>query len=255
MNDLAIVARTDSSSRQRPAIALERLPTKLLYVEDDEDLRDMVAGMFVSAGFDVTAAPSAETALQQLHGSRYDIIVTDYNLTGETGAWLLANASSKGYLERTATIVLTSERRPPGVDGYSVLRKPVDFSILLAAIDDAVGKLPPAEPPVSIAALPLAELELVLYVTSTSQESHKAIRNLHRALKPYDPSRVRLTIFDVAHGGDEEWYQSLEADRVIVTPTLVRKKPGPKTWIVGTLAPIDAVEQMLASVLDRPDQE
>ena len=59
---------------------------------------------------------------------------------------------------------------------------------------------------------------------------------------PYDASRFRLTIVDVAHGGDDAWYQSLEEDRIIVTPTLVRKSPGPKTWIVGTLAPNEVVE-------------
>jgi hypothetical protein len=66
-----------------------------------------------------------------------------------------------------------------------------------------------------------AELDLVLYVTGTTQESHEAIRNVHRALKPFDKRRFRLTIVDVANGGDEEWCRNLEADRVIVTPTLV----------------------------------
>ena len=226
---------------------LDRLPTKLLYVEDDEDLRDMIAGTFVDAGFDVSAVSSAEAALDALETAHYDIIVTDYNLTGNTGAWLLANASAKGYLERTAVLVLTSERRPAGVEGFRVLRKPIDFGILIATIGEAVGQMLPA--PLVSASAHAAELELVLYVTSTSQESHKAIRNLHRALKPFDKARFRLTIVDVANGGDEEWYQGLEEDRVIVTPTLVKKKPGPKTWIVGTLAPIEALDQMLASVL------
>src|SRR6186997_357590 len=97
---------------------LDRLPTKLLYVEDDDDLRDMVAGAFVDAGFDVNAVSSAETALECLQSTHYDIVLTDYNLTGETGAWLLANAASKGYLQGTAALVLTSERHPAGVDGY-----------------------------------------------------------------------------------------------------------------------------------------
>ena len=228
---------------------LNPLPTKLLYVEDDDDLRDIIAEAFMGAGFDVTAVSSAETALEHLQIAHYDMVVTDYNLTGETGAWLLQNASSKGYLAKTAAIVLTSERKPAGVDGYKVLRKPVDFAILLATIGDALGPILPADPVVIPAPPRPAELELVLYVTSTSLESHKAIRNLHRALKPYEKDRVRLTIFDVANGGDEAWYQSLEGDRIIVTPTLVRKKPGPKTWIVGTLSPIDAVEEMLVAVL------
>lgn len=230
---------------------LDGFATKLLYVEDDDDLREMIAGTFVDAGFDVTAVSSAETALEQLRNAHYDVLLTDFNLTGETGAWLLSNASSRGFLARTAVLVLTSERRPPGVEGYKVLRKPIAFSTLLATIGSSLGEILPT-PVVSLGAATPAELELVLYVTSTSQESHQAIRNLHRALKPFDRARYHLTIIDVANGGDDAWYQSLEEDRVIVTPTLVKKSPGPKTWILGTLAPIDAVEQMLASVLGDP---
>jgi CheY-like chemotaxis protein len=235
------------------AVALERLPNQLLYVEDDEDLREMIASTFVDAGFEVTAVSSAEEALEILGTAHFDVLVTDYNLTGETGAWLLQNASSQGHLARTAALMLTSERDPAGVEGYRVLRKPTDFAILLAAIGEALGKILPA-PVVRLGAPRATEIELLLYVTSTSQDSHKAIRNVHRALQRYDAERYRLTIVDVANGGDEDWYQSLEQDRVIVTPTLVKRRPGPKTWIVGTLAPGDAVERMLASVLgDRHD--
>ena len=230
----------------------ERLPTKLLYVEDDEDLRELIAATFIDAGFEVTALASAESALELLATVHYDIIVTDYNLTGETGAWLLENAAARGYMERTVAILLTSERRPSGVAGYRVLCKPVDFGILFAAISDAVAHIAPVSPQGSASdARSSVELELVLYVTSSSQESQKAIRNLHRALRPYHESRFCLSIVDVAHGGDDAWYRLLEDDRIIVTPTLVRKRPGPKTWIVGSLAPIDAVERMLASALGK----
>lgn len=248
-------AAARAAKRRRPVVPLDRLPTKLLYVEDDDDLRDMVASVFVDAGFDVTASPSAEDALERLGSGHYDIVVTDYNMTGQTGAWLLENGSRMGHLETTAVIVLTSERRPPGVDGYLVLRKPVDFALLLASISEAIGDLIPASSDASLKAARKADLELALYVTSTSQESQKAIRNLHRALKPFDKERIRLTIVDVAHGGDDAWYQSLENDRIIVTPTLVKRVPGPKTWIVGTLAPVDAVEHLLVSVLGEPDTE
>ncbi len=230
------------------AVMLDRLPTRLLYVEDDNDLREMMACAFIDAGFEVTAISSAEEALEKLDEARYDAILTDYNLIGETGAWLLRNASARGHLERTAALVLTSERKPAGVEGYRLLRKPADLTTLLAVISEAVGELLPA--PVVRLGAPLAtELELLLYVTSGSQDSLKAIRNIHRALKPYDKGRYRLTIIDVAHGGDEEWFQNLEQDRVIVTPTLVKRTPAPKTWIIGSLSPGDAVGRLLESAL------
>lgn len=241
-----------SEDHTRPPAAPGRLPTRLLYVEDDDDLRDMIADTLVEAGFNVTPVPSAEAAMSSLRGARFDILVTDYHLLGETGVWLLESATAAGLLEGTAAIMLTSERRPPGAEGYTVLRKPVDILTLLDAIGAAVGQAVPAAwaspspPPRAV------ELELVLYVTSTSQDSHRAIRNLDRALRPYDRERYALTMIDVAHGGDDAWYQSLEDDRIIVTPTLVKKSPGLKTWIVGTLASNDAVAQMLLNTLGDP---
>lgn len=246
MSDPAMPARAGPVAGA--AVMLEHVPTQLLYVEDDEDLRDMIALAFGEAGFEVAAMSSAEDALERLAASHFDAVLTDYNLTGETGAWLLANAAARGYLARTAAIVLTAELRPTGVDGYRVLRKPTDFAVLLAAIGDAIGDVLPANVVHVGGSLP-TELELVLYVTSTSQESHKAIRNLHRALRPHDERRYRLSIVDVAHGGDEDWYQGLEHDRVIVTPTLIRKTPTPKIWYVGTLSPPDTLERMLDAVL------
>jgi CheY-like chemotaxis protein len=227
---------------------LDRLPTRLLYVEDDDDVREIIAGALVDAGFDVSAQASAEAALEQLCATHFDILVTDFNLPHETGGWLLQKAAAEGYLAGTAAYVLTSERHPPGVEGYTVLRKPIDFGVLLATIGSAAVR-PPIKPAVNLEPPLPAELELVLYVTSEAQESQVAVRNLHRALAPYDARRVRLTIVDVAHGGDDAWYESLEEDRIIVTPTLVRKRPGPKTWIVGTLTPNTALEQLLASTL------
>jgi len=241
----------DAAVRERPRATRDRPATRLLYVEDDDDLRGMIAETLVDAGFIVTAVPSAEDALASLRGARFDILVTDYHLLGESGSWLLESATAEGLLEGTAAIMLTSERRPPGGEDYRVLRKPVDLGTLLQTISEAVG---PSLPPAVASPAPTrpAEIELVLYVTSTSQESHRAIRNLDRALRPYDPDRYRLTLVDVAHGGDDAWYHALEHDRIIVTPTLVKKTPGPKTWIVGTLTPIDAVAQLLLSALGDP---
>jgi CheY-like chemotaxis protein len=233
---------------ERVPLVLDRLPTRLLYVEDDDDVREIIASALVDGGFDVTAEASAEAALDRLASAHYDILVTDFNLTRETGGWLLQNAAAKGYLQRTAAYVLTSERDPAGCEGYPILRKPIDFDVLLATIGTAAAHRP-ADAVVSLGAPLPVELELVLYVTSDAQESQKAIRNLRRALLPYDASRFRLTIFDVAHEGDEAWFQGLEEDRIIVTPTLVRKSPGPKTWIVGTLAPNAALEHLIASSL------
>ena len=73
---------------ERASVALDPLPTRLLYVEDDDDVREIIASALVDGGFDVTAESSAESALERLRTAHFDILVTDFNLTHETGGWL-----------------------------------------------------------------------------------------------------------------------------------------------------------------------
>ena len=81
---------------------------------------------------------------------------------------------------------------------------------------------------------------LELFVVGHSAKAEKAEQNLRRLCEAKLAGRYELRITDV-----------LEDDRIIVTPTLVRKSPGPTTWIAGTLAPNAALEHMLRSTLGR----
>ncbi len=72
-------------------------------------------------------------------------------------------------------------------------------------------------------------LELVLY-TSASETCQRALRTLARVLDKFDASQVSVTVRDLANApasGDE--------DAVVFTPTLVKRGPGPRTWMVGNL--------------------
>lgn len=113
-------------------------PHRLLYVEDDEDLRAEYSDVLQRAGFDTMAVSSAEEALEKLRSASFDVVVTDYNLTGENASWLLRHAVVEGLLDTTATVILTSERAPMGVEGFPILRKPVVTQQLIAAIRRAI---------------------------------------------------------------------------------------------------------------------
>ena len=84
-------------------------------------------------------------------------------------------------------------------------------------------------------------------MTSSSHVSQKAVRNLHRTLKKFDASKIRLEICDVAHLADEpSSLLSVEEDRIVVTPTLVIRTPAPKVWIAGDLSDSQMVEEIIA---------
>ncbi len=61
----------------------------VLVVDDKELMRDSVGGTLERAGFAVTSAPDAPTALQQIAAKRPDVVVSDLKMPGMTGLELL----------------------------------------------------------------------------------------------------------------------------------------------------------------------
>ena len=224
---------------------------RLLYVEDDDDLRQLFSMMLVNEGYDVVAVSNAEDAIVELQTSRYDVLLTDYNLSNKNADWMLQVAARSGVLRDSAVVILTGEQRPEGVDGFRILKKPVDLAVLFACIDEAVSAhthtVPSTMRPAAADAA-ITTLQLKLYVTGTSRDSKKALRNLNRILRKFEPAGVSLDIRDVAVGNFPA--DELELDRVVVTPTLVRTWPLPKVWIFGDLSKSDPVEVMIAAGLD-----
>ncbi|MBI5848415.1 MAG: sigma-54-dependent Fis family transcriptional regulator [Nitrospirae bacterium] len=62
---------------------------RLLLVEDEETLRESLKRVFIREGYDVEAAPDAESALGFLEDRSYDLIITDIILPGIDGIELL----------------------------------------------------------------------------------------------------------------------------------------------------------------------
>jgi circadian clock protein KaiB len=71
-------------------------------------------------------------------------------------------------------------------------------------------------------------VELTLYVSATSAASLRAQVQIQKALAEFDSSRVRFEVLDVARD-----VRRAEEDRVIFTPTLVKRQPAPPAWFVG----------------------
>ncbi len=86
----------------------------------------------------------------------------------------------------------------------------------------------------------LHRVELVLYVSSASPASIQARRNLDRILADFDRAQVKLSICDLGHdplAGD--------SDRVAFTPTLVKRTPEPRMWVLGNLRESEVVVDLL----------
>ena len=112
---------------------------RVLIVEDDETLRQIVARHLRSQGYEVDEAPSAEAAVRALEGAWHpDVVLLDLNLPGDNGWDLLrgtaiAAAGSPPVIITSATTVSPKRLAEFGCAGY--LPKPFPLDTLVATIE------------------------------------------------------------------------------------------------------------------------
>ncbi len=63
-------------------------PLRILYVEDNDNLRETIGMLLESATREVTTVASAELALAAWQAGRFDVLVTDVSLPGLSGTAL-----------------------------------------------------------------------------------------------------------------------------------------------------------------------
>ncbi|HEX8272448.1 MAG TPA: response regulator [Longimicrobiaceae bacterium] len=115
--------------------------TRVLVVEDDEFLRDLVEELLRDAGARAVSAPDAEAAAARLEaGVEVDVVLTDLHLPGESGFWLAewCEARAPGL-----PVVVMSAALPPGGSVFPrsvrrYVRKPFTPGSLLRAVEEAV---------------------------------------------------------------------------------------------------------------------
>jgi len=212
-------------------------------VDDDDDTRQLLA-FALGQSYEVVQAAGADAALDVLRKGPVDLVITDYDMPGQTGADMLKRAADEQVLGDAASLVVTAHPQPEGVpEEVPLLRKPLDLERLLAQIR---AILPGTDKPPAEAAAPPpkpadATLDLVLYVSARSAASARARRRMDEVLAECGPQGIRYEVRDLFANAD-----SAERDRVVFTPTLVKRGPGPRLWIVGDLSQDEVVRDLLA---------
>ena len=117
---------------------------RLLVIDDEEDLREMLEFIFSGAGFEVATADGGLAALAQARLRRFDLAITDLKMPGMNGIETLT--ALKELDPSIEVIVLTgyaseqtaAECMKRGAYGY--LRKPFELDDLRALIDHALAQ-------------------------------------------------------------------------------------------------------------------
>ena len=110
---------------------------KILLVDDNAVVRDMLVDLVGSLGYAADAASSGAEALALFDQNHYDIVLTDLLMPGMSGWEVLAAVRQRN--PRIPVVIITGTA--PTVDdpraaqpGVAVLRKPVDVK----ALDDTI---------------------------------------------------------------------------------------------------------------------
>lgn len=134
---------------RRPAEALEvRGAGRILLVEDEELVADLLREILDDAGFDVLFAPTAEAAFRLLDGigpgePPLDAIIADYRLPGLTG--LDAVLAARRRFPLIPAVLVTGdtfEQQLRGVEaqGIKLLQKPVHHSVVMDVLRDIAAQ-------------------------------------------------------------------------------------------------------------------
>lgn len=135
-------ARTSAPSARVPTPVAGR--PRVLVVDDEASIRDLLAKTLALAEYDVDLAPDGRTALERLRIVPYDLLITDLKMPGVDGLAVIREA--RRMKADIPVIIITGfsteasaiEAVNLGVAGY--LTKPFRIPRVLAAAAKALGE-------------------------------------------------------------------------------------------------------------------
>ena len=119
---------------------------KALAVDDDDGMREFLAGALDRCGWDCTAVESGPRALEELEKSKYDLLLTDLVMPVMTGAELIGEVRRRDNDVQVVVITaypetgLMTEAMEAGP--FAVLKKPTrlnELRLVLSGIGDATA--------------------------------------------------------------------------------------------------------------------
>ena len=117
---------------------------RLLIVDDEVDIVDLLRDVLTNEGYVVDAAPSAEDALRLIHENIYDAAILDFNLPDMDGVMLHRQIRQKDPDLANRSIFMSGLVQSDTNLGYyaaqgaGFLSKPFDIEDVLAAVRSLV---------------------------------------------------------------------------------------------------------------------
>ncbi|MBM9915786.1 MULTISPECIES: hybrid sensor histidine kinase/response regulator [Stenotrophomonas] len=137
-------ASDGGSDSDAAAAAVNMPPLRVLLVEDDATVADVMCGLLATRGHEVVHAAHALAALREISAGDFDVGLLDLDLPGLSGFELAQHLRNQGY---TLPLLAVTARTDPdlqqqveaaGIGGF--LRKPVTGELLVEAIARVLGR-------------------------------------------------------------------------------------------------------------------
>jgi PAS domain S-box-containing protein len=130
-------------AHSQEAIAMSS-PRKLLVVDDEEDILDLIQDMLVMAGHQVIVAHDGQKAMELIEQGDFDMVFTDLGMPSING-WNIARKVKETKPEVPVVLVTGWGAQYEGQDLSSqgidlVLPKPVSYKQLMAAIETCLSE-------------------------------------------------------------------------------------------------------------------
>ncbi len=115
---------------------------KIVLVEDDENLRFLVAERLEAEGYMVLEAADGLSAEKMILEEQPDIVLLDWMLPGKQGADVCQEIRSKGY-DKLVIMITAKEQDVDKIEAYNVgvsdyVTKPFNMDVLTALIENKV---------------------------------------------------------------------------------------------------------------------
>jgi len=135
--------RGDRQAAPTPTAPVRNTRQRVLVVDDEASIRDLLSKTLALAEYDVDTAPDGTTALDRMRAFSYDLLIADLRMPGMDGLTLIRQA--KRIKADLPVIIITGfstessaiEAVNLGVAGY--LTKPFRVPQVLAAASKALG--------------------------------------------------------------------------------------------------------------------
>lgn len=121
------------------------LNKKILFVDDEDDIREVVQIRLESNGYQVVTAASGDEALNKVASEHPDLMILDVMMPGMDGLAVLKKLRKEETSTKLPVILLTAKRKKmigdlfelEGIQGF--IEKPFESTVLLDMIKKALA--------------------------------------------------------------------------------------------------------------------